>query len=420
MTPSRLHLSQLLVIMVTALAVRVAWVCMQPLGIDARTLPDQAEYLQLGRNLLTEKSLYFFDERFHQNVFAYRTPGYPVFVAINSGNVLLIRAAQALLDTTTVLAVYLLARRVLRDRIGDIGAARVGLLSAALVALNPFLIYFSGLILSETLFTSLLAWTLVLLTVAGPYALFGSSVLMGCAVLVRPSALCLTPMLAGVSVLLNTGRGIAYYRWTGLVRAGVASAVVMVMLLPWAYRNHQVLGKWIWTTTNGGVTLYDGFWPGATGASDQRFLQTEQVDEASVRDEVSRTSYYSAKARSAIVADPMRALRLAVVKVARMWSPVPLSSEYAGVKYWVVALAFSLPFDVLVIVGLCRSRMLTLPAKVLLTTGALYFTAIHAASVGSLRYRVPVEPPMAVIAACALARSSRATLPASDSVPAGS
>jgi hypothetical protein len=43
-------------------------------------------------------------------------------------------------------------------------------------------------------------------------------------------------------------------------------------------------------------------------------------------------------------------------------------------------------------------------AKVFLLIPAIYFTAVHMASVGSLRYRIPVEPPMAVIAALALAQ----------------
>ena len=46
----------------------------------------------------------------------------------------------------------------------------------------------------------------------------------------------------------------------------VAVLMVTVLLFPWACRNHRLLGRWIWTTTNGGITAYDGFRPGATGA----------------------------------------------------------------------------------------------------------------------------------------------------------
>jgi hypothetical protein len=40
----------------------------------------------------------------------------------------------------------------------------------------------------------------------------------------------------------------------------------------------------------------------------------------------------------------------------------------------------------------------------LLMLPAVYFTLLHALSVGSLRYRIPAEVPMAVIAASALVR----------------
>ena len=61
-----------------------------------------------------------------------------------------------MLDTSTILAVFLLARRFLPP------AACV--FAAVFVGFNPFLIYFSSLILSETLFIALLAWGMLLLT----------------------------------------------------------------------------------------------------------------------------------------------------------------------------------------------------------------------------------------------------------------
>ena len=50
------------------------------------------------------------------------------------------------------------------------------------------------------------------------------------------------------------------------------------------------------------------------------------------------------------------------------------------------------------IAGLLLSRQLTRRAKLMLLAPAAYFTIVHALSVGSLRYRVPVEPELAVIA----------------------
>jgi hypothetical protein len=166
-------------------------------------------------------------------------------------------------------------------------------------------------------------------------------------------------------------------------------------LLPWAARNRAVLGRWIWTTTNSGITQYDGFNPDATGASDQRFIR--QMPELNAMDEVNRQDYLSAKAQAFIRRYPQRAMELAAVKVARTWSPVPLSAEYSSRLYWAIGLGYSLPLDVLALVGLWRGRMAR-SVKVYLLVPAIYFTIVHAASVGSLRYRLPVEPTLAVLA----------------------
>src|SRR3954465_841688 len=140
-------------ILAVALAIRLVWGFVHGDVVDTR-LPDQAEYLELGENLLKGQGLSFYDARFYQSVYAYRMPGYPLFVAAGR-TVHGVQFHQAIIDTSTVLAAYLLARRWLTK-----GAS---LLAAAAVALNPFMIYFSGLVLSETLYTSLLIWGCVLL-----------------------------------------------------------------------------------------------------------------------------------------------------------------------------------------------------------------------------------------------------------------
>jgi hypothetical protein len=90
-------------------------------------------------------------------------------------------------------------------------------------------------------------------------------------------------------------------------------------------------------------------------------------------------------------------VELALIKVARTWSPVPLSAEFGRPLYRWVAGLYALPFDILVILGLWYGRI-PRSAKVFLLIPAIYFTLVHAMSVGSLRYRLPAEPPMAVIA----------------------
>jgi 4-amino-4-deoxy-L-arabinose transferase-like glycosyltransferase len=388
----------LIALLLLSLALRLGWGFYQKEPQPG--LGDQFEYLHLGRNLLRNGELHFYDARFEQEVYAYRTPGYPLLVAACAGNVRAVRVTQALIDTSTVLAIYLLARRFLSTQ----GA----LIAAAFVAINPFLIYFSGLILSETLFTAMLAWGMYLLVRQRALPLSLGVLLLALSTLVRPSAL-------GLVVLLAAAAG-----WAGgwpTVARNVALAVLAILLVltPWAYRNacHPELREWIWTTTNAGITTYDGFHDGASGASDQKSFLQEMRTPLSRRDEVERDAFLSQRAHEWIRAHPAQSLKLMVVKILRTWSPVPLSNEYGSSPlYLAIGLCYGVPFDILILLGLWKSN-LPRTAKVLLLIPAIYFTGIHALSVGSLRYRIPFEPPMAVVAGswalCARNRSHGAT-----------
>ncbi|HEV8608116.1 MAG TPA: hypothetical protein VGQ99_22465 [Tepidisphaeraceae bacterium] len=381
-------------LLAVGLVIRLGWGLMQPAEIDER-LPDQAEYLELGQNVLKGQGLTFYDHRVDQFLQAYRMPGYPLFVAGFGGSVRAVRVAQAILDTSTILATYLLARRWLTK-----GPA---LLAAAWVAFNPFMIYFSGLILSETLFTALLVWGCVLL-VWHPNFLWGGIVL-ALSVLVRPSAVGLPVLLGIVSVFVNYTPGVIEARraWMRLPVGTTMLLLVILVLTPWAVRNKTRLGEWVWLTTNGGVTRYDGFNPEATGASDQRFLAQPEMRSLRHTTEVGRDEYLSQQAnlwiRQTWEHDPARLMRLTLAKIGRTWSPIPLSAEFGGRRlYKIAAGAYSIPLLTLSVVGLWASR-LPRSARLFLLFPVLYFTMIHAVSVGSLRYRVPTEPLLAVLAA---------------------
>jgi 4-amino-4-deoxy-L-arabinose transferase-like glycosyltransferase len=314
-------------------------------------------------------------------------------VAACGAHLPLIRIAQAVIDTSSILAVYLLARRWL-----DRWPAR---LAAAFIALNPFLIYFSGLILSETLFSAMLIWGMTLLGYRPDARRWiGGLVLLVLSIHVRPSAsgLPFLLILAGIAMNRQIGRP---YNWRRLMVMGtLAIAMTLAALLPWALRNKQVVHAWIWTTTNGGITLYDGLHANASGASDQTFVRS--MPELKLMDEVGRSNYFSELAFGFARQNPAEAIRLGLIKIARTWSPIPLSVEYGTDRRLVaVAAIYMVPLFSLVLIGLLFGGA-SKSAKVFLLVPAVYFTVIHAMSVGSLRYRIPADLPMAVIAGFAL------------------
>lgn len=400
----------LVAIVAIGLLLRFGWIGFQSsTEASIERFPDQRETLQLARNLLDGQGLQFTDAKFGDQVFASRMPGYPLFVAACGANVRVVRVAQALIDSSTIVAIYLMAGRWLRRR--------QALLAAAPVAVNPFLIYLTGLVLSESLFTAMLAWGMCLLVRAGGRgagnasprpalamtAWLGGGLLLALSIHVRQSALPLPVLLGVVAVLVNRHRPAPYHRRWPLPVGTTMVLLSGLVLLPWAYRNYRVLGTWVWTTTNGGITAYDGLHPDATGASDQSFV--EVMPELRRMDELGRNEHLRRLAMEAATDDPLRVAQLAARKALRTWSPVTLSEDYSSTKYWLVGLLYSVPFDLLVIAGLLSSPRrggLGVSAKVFLLLPAIYFTGIHALTVGSVRYRIPLEPPMAVIAAASL------------------
>jgi len=61
------------------------------------------------------------------------------------------------------------------------------------------------------------------------------------------------PVALGFAAWGMTGR----WRWATAMSL-VAQLAALVMLVPWAYRNDQVCGRWLWTSSNVGNTLVTG------------------------------------------------------------------------------------------------------------------------------------------------------------------
>ena len=224
-----------------------------------------------------------------------------------------------------------------------------------------------------------------------------AAILFLLAALVSPNAKLLAPLLALIA-------GPQRLRQTLIVLA-----VMLIGLFPWAWRNHQLLGSWIWTTTNGGITLYDGYQshrhrcqrPAIYHAN---ALQIQPINEAE------RSRYLSLSARTWAAENVSRLPSLTLTKIARTWSPIPLSTEFGRPIYRLFSAAYSLPLDLLLLVGLF-AKSLPRRVKMQLLVPAIYFTILCVFSVGSLRYRIPAAPALALIAAAGLADLSDRLFP---------
>ena len=80
----------------------------------------------------------------------------------------------------------------------------------------------------------------------------GASLLLGVGSYIRPDYL-LAPVVMGFALWIFTRQF-----WRSLVAMIAVQIVALLILLPWAYRNHQLCDRWIFTSTGLGWTLVGG------------------------------------------------------------------------------------------------------------------------------------------------------------------
>lgn len=163
-----------------------------------------------------------------------RTPGYPAFLlAVGKPTpdwnfLLRVSYMQAALSVVTVLLTYLLGCHFLPRSLALVGAL--------IVAISPHMAIMSTYLLTETLFTTTLAASVLSLVAAvksGRRSLFvATGLLWGVASLVRPTALYFPPMLLLVVIASQSLRHFAR-------PAFLSFACFLAVLAPWVARNQS-------------------------------------------------------------------------------------------------------------------------------------------------------------------------------------
>ena len=179
-------------------------------------------------------------------------------------------------------------------------------------------------------------------------------------------------------------------------------------MTPWWIRNYRVTGRFVPTTLQVGASFYDGLNPQATGASDmsefpfQFYLQQKREDRAASKPPQEVFEYrMNQRLKTAAIGwatqHPGKALQLALVKLGRIWNPVPNDVQSGGSAMSLLVLASYLPILGMAVAGAWRFAgrqrscwLLTLPA--------VYFTLLHMIFVSSIRYRQPAMLALIVVA----------------------
>jgi 4-amino-4-deoxy-L-arabinose transferase-like glycosyltransferase len=381
--------------LLVALVTRLGFVAVMPHTI---LWPDGREYVEVARSLLAGHGY---------GLQIVRPPGYPTFIAavwaLTGPHLTALRIVEALLGVFTVALIGLLGMR---------GFGRTaGFLAMALAALHPVLAFLPSTEYSESFVVLLCVGAYVAFFMAlerprraGPWWVV-TGALFGLAALTRPNTVLLVPgLLAGAVLPLRRAR-------RGLVIPALLVLITMTLVVtPWIVRNHRVHGHWFFIATGGGRSLWLGSNDRTTGRAGSIMLPDSALDAELMRlpDEVTRDRRLGQLGIEWMRADPLRALRMYGVRMSSLWALYPdtythnrfMNDAARWAQGLVSVIAFSGAF-----LALIRGRGEPWVAPMI---GAIVgFSLVNAMFFMVLRYRMPFEPLLLLLAGLGWSRTTR-------------
>jgi 4-amino-4-deoxy-L-arabinose transferase-like glycosyltransferase len=198
--------------------------------------PDGVEYLRAAK--------FFLDGDYYQGFSNVFPPFYPVMTVLTylaAGDLELAgKFVSLFFGSLTVLPVYGLGKRLFNEE--------VGFYSALLLTFHPYLAQFSGSVLTESTFTFLVAWSVLIGWKAFQNkswrAMFSVGLLLGIAYLTRPEGIGFVVLFFLWIFFFDGGKF-----WNHLVRklfmTGSLLIGTLLFALPYILFLHEITGKWI-------------------------------------------------------------------------------------------------------------------------------------------------------------------------------
>lgn len=384
---------------------------------------------------------------------AYYPPGYPYFLGtirwvldhlgLAGRMVPVTLVVQALLGAATAGMLVMVAARTTRSLLGEERSRQVGLVAGSIVAIWPNLIAQAGLVLSEPLFLFLfVALLLAITSMVDQRGTLGSpsvrnlvvtGALFALCTVVRPqSTLFLLPLMVLIPVLCGVG-----WRVTARITGSLLIALAIV-LVPWTIRNAVRLHAFVPLTTNTGDNLCLGFNPDANGGflyndycvTDSMYLDGVEAEIHQNREKTAKAIRWARGNPTALVGLSAAKIRITMENdVDALWGLqsfghdvfIP-SSTFEAMKtganlYYRVVAMLAAAGVVVLAVRMSRHRSRDpVPWLVLMLIPA--GLAVPVLSFGDPRFKAPLVPSLAILAAISLmALAERLGGPSDASAP---
>ena len=304
-----------------------------------------------------------------------------------------VRLADALYGTLSLLLLFLIGRRIFNER--------VGLMAAAALAAWPQAILLTAGLMTETLFVMLellFVWLCLRAADRPTLARFAAAGLCaGLATLTRPNLLPLLPLLPFWSALVFRRDGRA------LAKSLAVPAVAAAIIAPWAYRNFVVFHELIPVSTQSGINFLFGNNGLALKHPDMMgyLIDKEGTDfEGRARglNEAERDELAAQLARAWLWENRDQWGLLVWTKLKRFWSPVlhqpDRLARWAMLLSWGLVLPLALPALVVTSWSFARDRNAGIIVHFIIMSAIAAYLIVYVVP----RYRFPIEPFFIVLA----------------------
>ncbi|MBN2382687.1 glycosyltransferase family 39 protein [bacterium] len=328
---------------------------------------------------------------------AFWEPLYPYVLGclhlVYSDDLRLVRIVQAILGALLVLPVYAIGLRLYND-------ARIALIAAALIAVYPFYIYFTGIIMTETLYIFCLYCFLITLldlfdrqavTSAMIAGIFAGLTFLTRSVIVGLIPLC-TLLLLWWSRNLKRGLGLAF----------MLLFAFLMTVSGWTIRNYALFHQFIPLPTKGGPTFWARnnplFLTEEIRATPWTGIEPEQYQDHSLlafphfshESEVERNKQLFKRMFTFLITHPGTYFKLCVLHV--RWLLSPFGGPATPLWQTCVSLfSYGLTF-LLALIGLRMVRKTANKRVVwVVLLFLIYFILFHACINGDTRFRLPLD-----------------------------
>ena len=339
--------------------------------------PDARAYQTIGKEI-------FSGELITNDIYM---PLYPILTYMTGGGVMQ-NIVDIIFSVTMVGVIYCLSTELFNNRISAIVAVVIS-------SVYPHFLFYAIAGLTETFYTLLLLSSFFFFYKEKYLIAIFTLVLL---ILVRPSLDLLNPFLVIIFTFFVFRRG--YIK--SIKQALIYIFIYIVLMSPWWIHQHQKYGEFVRLNLGDGIVLYSGNNPlNITGGGVGRDAGPSDMNLSTFSDivnPVERNHAMKQAAMNYIVANPGRFIELAGIKFVRFWRLWPHTEFY---QQWYTIAASLLSYGVVLLLSIgFILRNSKEHFRRLLPIYALfgYLTLVHMVTIGSIRYRFPLEPFLIIFA----------------------